>query len=425
MRYQGRPHVLAIARDVTENKQAAEHMARQRDALHQREKLAALGSLLAGVSHELNNPLSVVVARSIMLEEKVDSGTRASITKIRAAAERCARIVRTFLAMARQQRPERSATSVNETIAAALDIAGYAIRTSGIEVTLDLAGDLPAILADADQLHQVMLNLIINAQQALQKHPAPRRIVLGSCYERTDESIRITVADNGPGIPANIIGRIFEPYFTTKPVGTGLGAGLAVSLGIIETHDGTLTVECPGNAGGTVFTIKLPATPPEAQHRDADPGAEAYKRRLSILVIDDEEGIRETLAEILESAEHQVTLAASGGEALERLDATPFDVILSDIRMPDMDGLSLHEKIRQRWPDKSARMIFVTGDTLTATLAEWAAQSGCPVIEKPFLPSEVLRFVAGRAAETILRIEDGDTSEATNSPGTVRRAAPE
>jgi two-component system NtrC family sensor kinase len=126
----------------------------------------------------------------------------------------------------------------------------------------------------------------------------------------------------------------------------------------------------------------------------------ACSRRLSILVIDDEEGIRETLAEILENEEHQVTLATSGREALERIDAAPFDVILSDIRMPDMDGLSLHEKIQQRWPDQSARVIFITGDTLTTSLAEWASQRGCPVIEKPFLPSEVRRLVAERAAET-------------------------
>ncbi len=259
------------------------------------------------------------------------------------------------------------------------------------------AEDVPSILADADQLHQVMLNLIINAQQALQEHPAPRRIVLASRYDRTREVIRITVVDNGPGIPANIIGRIFEPYFTTKASGTGLGAGLAVSLGIIEAHDGTLTVECPGNAG-TLFTIELPAISPELQRYDADIAAEEHTRQLSILVIDDEESIRETLAEILESEAHQVTLAASGHEALERIDASPFDVILSDIRMPDMGGFALYEAIQGRWPDQSARVIFVTGDTLTPSLSQWAGQRGCPVIEKPFLPSEVRRFVAERAS---------------------------
>ena len=396
MRYQGKPHVLTIARDVTEKKRSATELARQRETLYQREKLAALGSLLAGVAHELNNPLSVVVARAVLLEERGDSTTQAAAVKIRIAAERCARIVRTFLAMARQQQPERGPVVINDVVTAALDMTGYAIRTSSIDLVLDLAPDIPPTLADADQLHQVLLNLIINAQQSLQEQPHPRRIRVATRYIAAADMIRITVADNGPGIPAHLRARIFEPYFTTKPTGMGLGVGLAVSLGIVEAHGGTLAVDCPAD-GGAVFTITLPVGAVEAA---AAPDAAALgmsddERR--ILIVDDEAEIRDTLAEILTAARHRVDTVGSGRDALERMAAQRYDVILTDLRMPDLDGRALYREIERRWPGQGARVVFVTGDTLTSASRDFVAESGRPVIEKPFLPGEVRRVVAESA----------------------------
>jgi len=392
MQYQGNPHVLTIARDVTDEKRSAEELTRQREALYQREKLAALGSLLAGVAHELNNPLSVVVARAVMLEEKGDPATRAAAVKIRAAAERCARIVRTFLAMARQQRPERGRVAINDVVTAALDITAYAVRTSGIEVELDL-GAVPPIHADADQLHQVLLNLIINAQHALQDHSGPRRIRVATRHDPARETVRISVADSGPGIPAELRARVFEPYFTTKPIGVGTGVGLAVSLGIVEAHGGTLSVDCPAG-GGAVFRIMLPvgAVGPAL----ADPGSQGAPStpRCRILVVDDEAEIREALSQILTEARHRVVTASSGREALERLASERYDVILTDIRMPDLDGRALYQQIEERWPERASRVVFVTGDTLTSALRDFAAASGRPVIEKPFLPVDVRRVVA-------------------------------
>jgi PAS domain S-box-containing protein len=392
MLYRGEPHVLTIARDITEKKRSAAELARQRDSLYQREKLAALGSLLAGVAHELNNPLSVVVARAVLLEEQGNTATQAAALKIRSAAERCARIVRTFLAMARQQQPERGPVAMNEVVFAALDIAAYAVRSSGIEVQLDLAEDLPLIHADADQLHQVLLNLIINAQQSLQDRPPPHLLQVTSRFDAGADRLVVTVADNGPGIPPELRVRVFEPYFTTKPTGVGTGVGLAVSLGIVEAHGGTLTVDCPPT-GGAVFTVMLPVGAVADDGADAEPAARPSADVRSVLVVDDEADVRDTLTEILTSARHRVVAVESGRQALKRMASERYDVIFTDMRMPELDGRALYREIEQQWPEQAERVVFVTGDTLTATLRDFVDATGRPVIEKPFLPSDVRRVV--------------------------------
>ena len=258
MQYQAKPHMLTIARDITEKKRASEELARQREMLHQREKLAALGSLLAGVAHELNNPLSVVVARAAILEERDDPATREAAAKIRAAAERCARIVRTFLAMARQQQPQRVPVAINEVVSGGARYHRLCAQNQRYRSSARSGRAGPALsLPIADQLHQVLMNLIINAQQALQDQPPPRKLSLTSRFDADANAIRIAVADNGPGIPEAVRSRIFEPYFTTKPLGAGTGVGLAVCLGIVEAHGGTLTVDS-GDGSGTVFTVVLP-----------------------------------------------------------------------------------------------------------------------------------------------------------------------
>ena len=391
----GRDRVLALARDITDKKRAQADLARERESSYEREKLAALGSLLAGVAHELNNPLSVVVARAVLLEEQGNPDTQVAAAKIRAAAERCARIVRTFLAMARQQPPQRGPVAIDDVITAALDIAGYAVRATGIEVTVELAEDIPTIDADADQLHQVLLNLILNAQQSLQDLAGRRRIDISGRFERALQRVPITVADNGPGIPEPARARVFEPYFTTKPTGVGTGVGLAVSLAFVEAHGGTLTLEPPEmRAAGAAFLVSLPVGEARPHAPPEDAAADAAAPARTVLVVDDQEEVRETLAEILADAQHRVVTAASGREALERIAAQRYDVIFADMRMPDLDGRALYREIEKRWPHQAERVVFVTGDMLTTALREFVARSGRPLIEKPFLPSEVRRMVA-------------------------------
>ena len=257
--------------------------------------------------------------------------------------------------MARQQQPERGPVAINEVVTAALDIAAMRSGRAASRWRWISRDDIPPILADADQLHQVLLNLIINAQQSLQDRPAPRRIRVTSCFDSLADMVRITVADNGPGIPEHLRARVFEPYFTTKPTGVGTGVGLAVSLGIVEAHGGTLTVDCPIE-GGAAFTITLPVGSVDAHVADAEPQPKPNAGQRTILVVDDEPEIRDTLAEILEGAQHRVVTANSGREALERMAAERYDVILTDIRMPDLDGRALYREIEQRWPGQTSRV---------------------------------------------------------------------
>jgi PAS domain S-box-containing protein len=383
--FQGAPAAISAVIDLTEQKRQAAEIARQREALHQSEKLNALGSLLANVAHELNNPLSVVVGYATMLRDQAPDGTtRERAVKVQAAAERCARIVRTFLAMARKKPEAVKPVQVNEVVEGALEVAGYGLRTADVEVTLDLAPDLPPVSGDDDQLTLVVMNLVVNAQHALQARPLPRRLEITT--RRVDGAVRIELADNGPGIPQEIAERIFEPFFTTKPQGVGTGIGLSVCRGIVSAHGGEIAATAqPG--GGTLFAISLPASETGWAPRRAP--AEPGEVRGRILVVEDELEIAQMIAEVLGRDGHQITLAGSGREALERLAGGEVDLILSDLRMPGLDGPGLYRELSARSPAMARRMVFVTGDVLTPDTGSFLDEVGQPVLEKPIDPYDL------------------------------------
>jgi two-component system NtrC family sensor kinase len=385
----------ALIAGAIERQQSEAEIARQREALHQSEKLTALGSLLAGVAHELNNPLSVVVGQSLLLEEAArDTAFSGRAQKIRYAAERCSKIVRTFLSLARRREPEPRPVQLNAILGMAVDLLGYQLRTSGIELTLDPGAALPTLMADADQLHQVVTNLIVNAEQALADRPAPRRLKLSTRFDKARQALRLVVADNGPGIGPEIRSRIFDPFFTTKPAGQGTGIGLSLCMTIVATHRGSITSsETPG--GGATFTVELPlaglpapkpAVLAEATGREVEPG-----RR--ILVVDDELEIAETLAEILTDLGYRVEMVAQGEAALNQLKAGPFDLILSDLKMPVLDGPGLYAALASDHPAMTGKIAFLTGDTLSQRQGEFLAETGAACLEKPFTPDDVRRFV--------------------------------
>ena len=399
--YKGEQVIVSSHLDLTERRAVEAEMARQREALHQSEKLTALGSLLAGVAHELNNPLSVVVGQALLLQETVsDPKIVKRATKIGAAADRCARIVRAFLAMARKRPPERAEVDLNDLLTSIVEMLAYSLRTESIELMVDLAAGLPSVWGDADQLNQVFVNLLVNARQALADSEGTRMIAVSSEYDAARERICVRVADSGPGIADDIRSRIFDPFFTTKEVGVGTGIGLSVSYGIVESHQGTILVQSEPGQGAT-FVVELPAAKAEqiAEAGRQHGGAPVANR--SILVIDDEPEIAQTMSDILGADGHRIEVTDSGAAALRLLAERDFDVILCDLRMPGLDGQGLYEALKERRPQILDRIAFVTGDTFGRKAAEFLAETGLPHLEKPFTPDEVRRIVeriAGSAA---------------------------
>jgi CheY-like chemotaxis protein len=365
--------------------------------------MAAFGSLLAGVAHELNNPLSIVLGSALILREQVEvehPTIAEKAERIHLAADRCARIVRSFLAMARQQAAVRRPLEARRVIEDALQLLAYQLRSDGIEVAQDIPPGLPPLLGDADQLQQVIANLLTNARQALEQRPSPRRINLAA---RADgDAVEITVADNGPGVSPAHRTRIFDPFFTTKPLGAGTGIGLAVSRGIAEVHGGSLCLgEAPG--GGACFVLRVPRAPAEEAPGNGntscrvEAGSAQPKRRA--LVVDDEPDLAGMLADLLGPLGYRCDLAATGRNAQRLLSDHDYDAILCDLRMPEMGGQALYGWLEENRPHLCRRTAFITGATLNPAAGGLLASSGRPVLEKPFALDDVRRLVAELAAD--------------------------
>ena len=392
--YKGEQVIVSSTIDQTERRRVTEELERRREILHQSEKLGALGELLAGVAHELNNPLSVVVGQALMLREMAgDAATAQRAEKIGKAADRCAKIVKTFLSMARQKPSSSAALSINEVVEAALDVTTHSLKSAGIDVQVCLAADLPPVRGDIDQLNQVLTNVIVNAQNALQGYEGPRSLRINTLYRPQRGEVVVKVKDSGPGIPEPIRSRIFEPFFTTKEVGAGTGIGLAFCHRIVDAHGGRIKVASRPGEGAT-FVIALPARP---RQPDADgPGTrvEAVESGLSVLLIDDEADVREILAESLRADGHRVDLAESGGEALRLLGAGVYDVILSDLKMPGLDGPRLYGHLSANAPELVSRLGFVTGDAMSPAARSFLKTADRPYVEKPATTDDLRSLLA-------------------------------
>lgn len=393
--YQDEDSMVIGLYDLTERKQAEAQIARQQEALQQTEKMAALGGLLAGVAHELNNPLSVIVGQStLLMEGSTEDKIVARGEKIFKAADRCSRIVKSFLALARRKPPERTLVDLNGIINATLDLLGYQIRMENIHVVLKLEPHLPEVTGDSDQLTQVITNMIINSVQAMQSWQGKRDLTITSTRDGADH-VAVSVSDTGPGVPSEIRTRIFEPFFTTKSGTGGTGVGLSLCLNIVAAHGGRLLLE-ETLGGGATFIASLP-TGQVATETSIAPIKEVVTLppELRLLIVDDEIELAQTLADLLAPEVQHIDLAVNGAIALEKLRKSTYDVIISDLRMPVMDGPGLYKALQKDFPSYLNRILYVTGDTLSSHVQEFLKENPVPHIEKPYRLKDVRRAVAG------------------------------
>ena len=391
--FDGEDVIVSSTRDLSEELALQDELTSQRELLFQNEKMSALGELLAGVAHELNNPLSIVVGHSLMLREEIeDEDTLRRIEKISNAAERCAKIVKTFLAMARQQPTKMEPVDLRSIVTTSVDVAGYGTSQEGLLISASVPDTLPQILADADQITQVIINLVINAQHAISDSGVGDRIEVVAKKGKRQGSVKIIVKDNGPGVPKNIGGRIFEPFFTTKEVGDGTGIGLAFCHRIIHSHGGKIWLDT-SHKKGSKFCVTLPVADSGAGAEGMDQAEQSSAASKRVLVVDDEADVGEFVVEVLLKEGFHVDQAQSGKYALECLQNNQYDVVLSDLNMPDVDGRGLYQALSTDYPELARRTAFITGDTMGASSQKTLQESRRPYLEKPVSPDELRKLV--------------------------------
>lgn len=378
---------------------------RLQEQLLQSEKMSAIGQLIAGVAHDLNNPLASVVGFSDLLGEAADVPPRLAepLAVIRQEAERASAIVRNLLSFARRQEGERQLQSIRPILESTHQLLKNQLLAARIELTLRFEPGLPEVEVHANQIKQVFVNIINNAAQSI----AASRLKLGGgridiVTKCEPDGLSVNITDNGPGIPEAVLQRVFEPFFSTKSEGEGTGLGLSISLGIVKEHGGNITVD-PGGAGsgrGATFTVELPTgvhaeLSPLARGTSDEPSPADRHEHLRVLVVDDEPHILHYMQATLESWGHEVVVAHDGSQALKRALMQPFDLIICDLRMPRLGGREMFQTLSRMHPTVADRIIFATGDTVRGDTLQFLEELGRPFLQKPFKLDALRRVLAG------------------------------
>jgi two-component system NtrC family sensor kinase len=371
------PSALLVGRDMTQERE-------MRLRLMESDRLAAVGELVAGVAHEVNNPLCSIsaFAQLLLRDDELTPTHRESIEVIRAETTRASQVVKDLLTFARRSDPQREPLDLNGVVARTLRLRRYQFAEASVRVQQELAPELPAVLGDARQLQQVCLNLVTNAVHAMTSRGG------GTLTMRTSHAeggVVLEVVDTGPGISPGARAHVFEPFFTTKGEGEGTGLGLSVSYGIVKAHGGTIEVADSGPLG-TTFRVRLPAASTRAGARrtpiEPMPALRSPLAGVRLLFVDDEPTLRSGMEAFGRLRGFTVVTAGDGVEALSQTRALGVDAVVCDLRMPVMDGYEFHDQLRAERPGLAARTVFVTGDVVSSEARETVLRQ--PVLTKPF-----------------------------------------
>jgi len=373
--------VVSSARDITEARTFEQQ-------LLQKEKFASMGQMMAGAAHELNNPLTAILGVSDLLRERsTDDATRRQVEIILQQARRAAAIVQNLLALAVPSGQKRGRVKVDQIIGKIIESHQKSLQQRNINAEISINGPLPEVEGDPRLLTQVFSNILLNAEQAISS--VRDKGVVRISLSRAGNNLLVEFADDGPGIPRGVADKIYDPFFTTKRPGGGSGLGLTICLGVIKDHGGRIDLETPEGAGAT-FRIFIPAivekrleAPNSASLRRAAPVSSALSGR-KLLIVDDEESIREIVQDGLSARGMNVGCAASSEEALALLAGNTFDMVLCDFNLPGLSGEQLFEQLRAQASGSLPRFVFMTGDLLERSTIASFADRGAHVLQKPF-----------------------------------------